>query len=260
MATDRLLEATRSFNERLLQQEPEPESQVPAASANGVTAIEAEFRPMQLALNEIQRHLVGIRSTQTELFSSAFGAAALRESLDEANAAVGEIAERLKSQLREIERELAEAERLDPGAKGSTAHRMRRNIHVTATVKLVNLMGVWQDLQLWFRQANGAHAQRQLLIAKPEATQEELTQVAEGSGEQIFARVMTNGNAAAAALADVQAKHAAIVQIERDVAAVAQLMVELAELVSEQGEVLDTIEGNVSPHLPLLVVYVFVFC
>ena len=105
------------------------------------------------------------------------------------------------------------------------------------TVKLVNAMGHYQDLQIRFRQATQADAQRQLLVANPAASADELQQVCQGSGEQIFARMMVKGRAAAA-LEDVQAKHTTIVQIERDIAEVHALMVEVAEVRARAAAIL----------------------
>ena len=233
MATDRFAELADLCVVPEPEPEPEPEQVDDSGGGGGQGTAEAEFWPMRAKLHDIQQHVASIRSAQIQLLSSAFSTGALREDLENRNAQVAELSSSLRSQLRTMGAELDAAESGDPEiARRSTSHRMRRNIHVTMTVKLVNAMGLYQDLQLWFHRATKVDAQRQLLVANPAATAEELEQVGEGSGEQIFARMIARGQAAAA-LEDVQQKHATIVQIERDVAEVHELMVELAE-VSEQ--------------------------
>ena len=237
MATDRLRELGPLPT---LSAEPEPEPE-PGAEPGMAAAIIAEFEAMRAGLDEIAEHSEALVAGHRKMLASTYDTAVLKDELERRNAAVSSVSERLRGTLREMGAELSRTEEHDPATAQRTAHRMRRNIHVTVTVKLMNLMGEYQDQQLAFRQSQREAARRQMRAYKPNATEAELQEAAEGGG-QIFARLL-QGNSAA--LEDVQAKHDAIQRIEKDVAAVHALMVDLALLVENQGEVLDRIEGNV---------------
>lgn len=77
---------------------------------------------------------------------------------------------------------------------------------------------------------------------------QELQQVTEGDGQHIFTQMLESQAHArqAAALADVQAKHDEIIQLEKDIQELHNLIVDLAMLVEAQGEQLDSIEEHVA--------------
>ena len=135
----------------------------------------------------------------------------------------------------------------DPEAANLTAYKMRRNMQVTATTKLVLLMGKFQDQKTRFKGLQQETAKRQLRLVKPDATEEEMQQVADGNGEQVFTQMLSSQahQRQAAALQDVQEKHEEILKLERGITELHDLIVDLATLVETQGEQLDSIEYHI---------------
>ena len=96
----------------------------------------------------------------------------------------------------------------------------------------------YQDCQTKYKNKYQETVKRQFKIVKPDATQDEVDQVLEGGGDQIFTEhMLASRNAQArAALEDVQEKHKDIQRLESSIQELHQLFVDLSVLVESQGE------------------------
>ena len=223
--------------------EPEPE---PEPQPQRQAALE-EFVQIKATLTRMEDNIAALHDAHRQLVSSTFDAADIRERIERLNTETSALATGANRRLKEIDVELKEALQREPQVGGTTAHKMRRNMQVTATIKLVAILGKHQDQQTAFKQKEQETARRQLKLVKPDATEEELQRVAEGEGGQIFAQMLSapGQQRSAAALQDVQDKHAAIVEIEKSINELHGLIVDLATLTETQGEMLDEIEHHI---------------
>ncbi|KYQ91273.1 t-SNARE family protein [Tieghemostelium lacteum] len=137
-----------------------------------------------------------------------------------------------------------------------TEERIRVNMQKTLTLKFVDLMKEYQEIQNNYKNKYQEKLERQYLIVKPNATKEELQKVIEGGSDsqQIFAETILYENLhkeAQNALAYVKNRHNDIVLLERSIAELHQLFMDMSVLVDAQGEILNVIEINVDSTVGL---------
>jgi syntaxin 1B/2/3 len=241
MATDRFAElqlapgnSAPTENDALLQ--PEPEIFTPDALRQTACSTDTVIAPlldeasrMKARFALIDDNLARLQARRTEYFAATYGAGeGLKQEIEDIDAETGRMAASLKKDLdtmdREVSRSLLET---GTGVGGGAAVRMRRNIHTALTVKLVNAMGRYQDSQSEFKRSQQKTLRRQLKIANPSLTDDQLeAAVQAGDGQDhIFMQALSSSrhDQAVAALDDVQSKHREILAIERSISELAQV-------------------------------------
>lgn len=96
----------------------------------------------------------------------------------------------------------------------------------------------YMQIEQTYQERSRARARRQLEIASPDATEEEIEQCLDTGNDAIFANAVLRSNRsgeARSALREVQARHQEIQKIERTMAELAQLMQDMAMMVEEQS-------------------------
>ncbi|KAJ3176319.1 Syntaxin-1A [Geranomyces variabilis] len=132
--------------------------------------------------------------------------------------------------------------------------RIRISQHQSVTKKFLDVMQEYQGIQTKYQDKYKQRMQRQFLIVKPQATPGEIKQMMDGEQGPVFAQQMMNTGQrgeAKRALQDIQSRHADIIRIEQSIIELQQLFMDMAVLVSAQGEMLNNIEthvGNAVEH------------
>jgi len=131
--------------------------------------------------------------------------------------------------------------------KNSAETRIRQSMQQTLSKKFVDLMTEYQSAQQEYKSKYKERVERQFKIAKPDATQEEISQAMDSGTNDVFAQAILSASQAAAknALLDIQERHKEIIKIEKSINELHQLFVDMAVLVESQGELIDQIEYNV---------------
>eukprot|EP01136_Pigoraptor_vietnamica_P021008 Opistho-1_new@70664 len=130
--------------------------------------------------------------------------------------------------------------------------RVRENQHTILTKKFAVAVKEFNDIQTTYKQKYADRIRRQVRIVKPDATAEEVNSLVEGAGDatnaSIFARQILSTSHAEAqqALDDIQERHRELVKLEESIRELHQLFVDVALLVESQGEMVDSIESNVT--------------
>ena len=199
----------------------------------------------------------GDEKSLAELFGSfeVFDEARLKEDIEELSAEIQGLAKEAQQKLKVLGADAADAE------KGYTAAevQMRKNMQVTLHKRTDALVTEFIALKKENSEKNQEKSIRQVkqvmwdTSTRDYKVNEETGSVyTEDELEQIATQCLETGTSvymeglAANALADVQAKHEVIMQIERNVNEVAQMFNDLALLVEVQGEQLDRIEENIT--------------
>jgi len=132
----------------------------------------------------------------------------------------------------------------------ATEVRIRTNMHGTLTQKFLELVQEYQEVQTTYRNKFKEKIERQVKIAKPDITQEEIDEAIEsGDSSRVFANQILDTHLhaqAKSALAYIEARHKDIVRLEASINELHQLFMDMAVLVESQGELLNQIEFNVS--------------
>ena len=120
-------------------------------------------------------------------------------------------------------------------------------MHKTCTTRFRDVLRVSQTIQTEFKHAVENRMKKQIRLAKRDATEEEVEQLARDPdavqklmqeqivGQKAHSKVANTVN-------DIQKKYEAILALEKSVNELFELFQELAQLIQNQGEMLDNIE------------------
>jgi len=155
-----------------------------------------------------------------------------------------DVIKKVKDKLKQLDEENKQFEVKN---KNSAENRIRKSMQQTLNKKFVDLMTEYQTAQQDYRTKYKERIERQYKIAKPEASTQEIAEVLEYGGENIFGDqiLSVSHSAAKNALLDIQERHKDILKIEKSINELHQLFVDMAVLVESQGELIDQIEYNV---------------
>ncbi|KAI9479289.1 hypothetical protein LPJ78_002643 [Coemansia sp. RSA 989] len=115
--------------------------------------------------------------------------------------------------------------------------------------KFSEMLQRYHQMEYQYSKRNRDRLARQYRIARPDATDEEVTAAIDSEqASQVFAQsVMASGRRQAArqVLQDVEARQADIKKIEQTISHLAEMFVEVSEMVNRQQEAIDNIESAV---------------
>ena len=115
--------------------------------------------------------------------------------------------------------------------------------------RFLKLIQDYRIIDADYKDENKEQAKRQYMVIQPEATEEEVeAAITDVGGQQIFSQALLNANRrgeAKTALAEVQARHQELMQLEKTMAELAQLFNDMEEMVVEQQENIEVIDKHV---------------
>jgi len=207
------------------------------------------------AMANIKDNLVKLEAEQGKVVTDVYGHGANgdnpKDNIEELTDGTNALSTQIRNALKKMDAELKQKAQEEPESVQSSDFRIRKNMHATLTKKFMDVMQDYQDRQTKYKKKYEEMCKRQYKIVKPNATEEEIQDVIENGGEQIFTDHMlsTSSQKAEDALKDVQDKHKDIQKLESSIQELHQLFVDLSVLVESQGEMLDNIENSVSTSL-----------
>ncbi|KYQ99727.1 t-SNARE family protein [Tieghemostelium lacteum] len=130
-----------------------------------------------------------------------------------------------------------------------TEEHIRHNIQKTMSLKFVEMMREFQELQTTYKNKYREKFERQYRVVNPDASEEEVQEVLDsGVAQKVFIETtlfQNLNNEAYKALNYVQSKHNDIIKIEQNIAELHQMFLDMAVLVEINSELLMQIESNV---------------
>lgn len=130
--------------------------------------------------------------------------------------------------------------------KSSAEARMRVTQHMTLSKKMVEIMTEYNRAQVDYSDRCKARLKRQLEIAGKNTTTEELEEMLEKGNVSVFTEdIMTETRQEKQRLADIEARHADLIKLEKSIKELHDMFLDMAMLVENQGELLDRIEYQV---------------
>ncbi|UKK02236.1 hypothetical protein MACK_001592 [Theileria orientalis] len=137
---------------------------------------------------------------------------------------------------------------LDKGSS-STENRMRDNAYNVVVKHFRNALKRYQTSQIDYKKSITDKSKRQLQLIYPDMNEEELDKLANNpNGQQTVEQIARSnflGNVSLRdAVSNIQGKYNDILALEQSMEQLKQMMVELAAVVSYQGELIDQIEHN----------------
>ncbi|KAJ1671042.1 hypothetical protein GGF38_001098 [Coemansia sp. RSA 25] len=159
------------------------------------------------------------------------------------NNAIAEIKRNLKDMA-----EVCKRSKHDPSVtNGQMTARGGR--HKALAKKFAGQLERYRQMELEYSQRNRERLERQYRIARPHATEDEVSDaIANNRVEQVFSKAVENSNhlgEARRVLDNVKERHDDIKKIEKTINELAQMFVEVSEMVNQQQEIIDSIDTAV---------------
>jgi len=135
-----------------------------------------------------------------------------------------------------------------PKNKNNNQIRIRNDLQIMLTRRFVETMKGYQQAQTKYKTDIKKKVKRQVRIAAPEATEDEIEDVLRSGDTSAFYKSKILTSAAEPirnAYADVVDKYKDVLKLEQSVAELHQMFLDMALLVEQQGEMLDQIEYQI---------------
>lgn len=160
----------------------------------------------------------------------------VRTALDNYVAQASDIQYQLKDDIKDAQRQ---------GLRDTNKQAQAEN----SRQRFLKLIQDYRIIDADYKDENKEQAKRQYMVIQPEATEEEVeAAITDVGGQQIFSQALLNANRrgeAKTALAEVQARHQELMQLEKTMAELAQLFNDIEEMVVEQQENIEVIDKHV---------------
>ncbi|KAF9957830.1 Plasma membrane t-SNARE, secretory vesicle fusion [Mortierella alpina] len=201
-----------------------------------VTSIQEDITKIEQNIGKIEElHDVSLNGVATEEQSSR-----TNRQLEGITADTTQLSNRTKKRIKDIE--LANLR-----LANSPDIQIRRTQAASLKEKFLKTLRRYQSSESEARKKYQGRMERQYRIVKPDASPQEIAQAMESDNQQIFAQSVlqsTRYGDANRALREVQSRHDDIKKIEKTILELHQLFIDMETLVTEQAEVLNTIEEN----------------
>ncbi|KAL4223726.1 Syntaxin-1A [Mactra antiquata] len=166
-----------------------------------------------------------------------------KEELEDLMNDIKRTANKVRTKLKVIEQNIEQEEH---SSKSTADLRIRKTQHATLSRKFVEVMNDYNACQIDYRERCKGRIQRQLEITGKTTTNDELEDMLESGNLQVFTQdIIMETQQAKQTLADIEARHADIMKLEKSIQELHDMFMDMAMLVEQQGEMIDRIEYNV---------------
>ncbi|XP_026686717.1 syntaxin-1A-like [Diaphorina citri] len=195
----------------------------------------------------IQEHVKAMRNLHSDLLSSPRQDENMKLELDARTETVKKIAKKVSNSLKKLERSIKKEEDEIEDGHIPASLRIRKTQQSTTLHLLVEAITEFNQEQLDYKEKCEERIQRVVSIARAEISDEKLEELLEqGNYASIFnADIVTETLEARKALEDVQIRHQELLKLEKSIQELRDLFVEMALLVEQQGDIIDSIEHHV---------------
>ncbi|XP_010742212.3 syntaxin-11a [Larimichthys crocea] len=144
--------------------------------------------------------------------------------------------------LGKLSKELEE----DNGPTSAVA-RMVRSQYVSLTAAFRDAMSEYNEAEMVQRENCKTRIQRQAEIMGKEVSREQIDEMIETGKWNVFSdNLLLEGRTARSALNEIENRHKELLELESRIRDIQELFLQMAQLVEEQGHMLDNIEANVT--------------
>jgi syntaxin 1A len=203
----------------------------------------AQVEDVRGMIEKISSNVAEVKTKHSEILSAPQTDDRMKEQLEELMADIKRTANRVRSQLKAIEQSIEQDEH---SKRATTDLRIKKTQHSTLSRKFVEVMNDYNSCQVDYRQRCKDSIIRQLEITGRSTTNEEIDTMLESGNPAIFTQgILTDTQQAKQSLADIEARHADIMKLEKSIRELHDMFLDMAMLVESQGEMIDRIEYNV---------------
>uniref|UniRef100_A0A8C4Z6E2 Syntaxin 2 n=1 Tax=Gadus morhua TaxID=8049 RepID=A0A8C4Z6E2_GADMO len=135
----------------------------------------------------------------------------------------------------------------DMAHRTSVDHRIQKTQHTVLSRRFVEVMMMYNETQVSFRERSKGRIQRQLEITGRVTTNEELEDMLECGNPSIFtSNIISDSQITRQALNEIESRHQDIIRLEASIRELRTMFMDMALMVETQGDMVNNIEKNVS--------------
>ncbi|KAH3891408.1 syntaxin-like isoform X1 [Dreissena polymorpha] len=239
MTKDRLpaLKATQS------EDEDTDDVQVGVDAGGFMDEFFAQVEDIRQMIDKIASNVEEVKMKHSTILSAPQTDDKTKEELEDLMNDIKKTANKVRAKLKVIEQNIEQEEHSN---KSTADLRIRKTQHATLSRKFVEVMNDYNACQIDYRERCKGRIQRQLEITGKTTTNDELEEMLESGNLQVFTQdIIMETQQAKQTLADIEARHADIMKLEKSIQELHDMFMDMAMLVEQQGEMIDRIEYNV---------------
>lgn len=219
------------------------EVQVGADTGGFMDEFFAQVQEIREMIDKIASNVEEVKMKHSAILSAPQTDDKTKEELEELMTDIKRTANKVRAKLKVIEQNIEQEEQSN---KSSADLRIRKTQHATLSRKFVEVMNDYNACQIDYRERCKGRIQRQLEITGKTTTNEEIEDMLESGNLAVFTQdIIMETQQAKQTLADIEARHADIMKLEKSIQELHDMFMDMAMLVEQQGEMIDRIEFNV---------------
>jgi syntaxin 1A len=203
-----------------------------------------EVEKMRELVDSVQNMIEQVKKLHSDILSAPSTDPKMRQQLEDLSALIKKNANQVRGKLKVIEHKIDEDEQR---SKATTDLRIRKTQHSTLTKKFVEVMMEYNRVQVDYEKRCKDRLKRGVEITGgTEPTDDELDEMLKQGNVAVFTQgIVTDTKQARQTLADIEARHADIMNLESSIKELHDMFMDMAVLVESQGEMIDRIEYHV---------------
>ncbi|KAJ6631293.1 t-SNARE [Mycena sp. CBHHK59/15] len=201
----------------------------------GLPAFLAEVTSIQNSIATFNANVTRISSLHSRSLDAISGEGThIQRELDVLATETRDLGSELKERIKKLHTSVI------PGGRGQQEREIRQNSAALVRTKFTEALQTYQQVEQEYRSKSRQRVERQYRIVKPDATEEEITEVISGGQDQLTSS--TRYDVSRSAYNEVQARAQDLKKLEQTLEELAQLFSDMAALVELQNETIAAIE------------------
>ncbi|XP_054712083.1 syntaxin-like [Uloborus diversus] len=208
-----------------------------------LTEFFTEVEEISQSLDKIIATLEEVRKKHSAILSAPSTDEKVKEELENLMVEIKRLSNKVRQKLKLMGQNIEQQEQVNCT---SAELRIKRTQHSTLSRRFVDVMSDYNNIQTEYRQRCKDRIKRQLEITGNVRTDAEIEEMLESGNPAVFTQgIVTETQKAKQTLADIEARHADIMKLEKSIRELHDMFLDMAVLVESQGELIDRIEYNV---------------
>ncbi|XP_002734118.2 syntaxin-1A-like [Saccoglossus kowalevskii] len=196
-------------------------------------------------INHIKERVDDMKKKHSDILSSPQPKPEDQAEVDRIMKEVKKVSNNVRMKLKEIEKSIEE-DKLQHNLKSPADLRIRKNQHSSLHYSFLQVMTEYSNSQVEYREKCKGRIHRQLEITGQNTTDEEIEEMLETGNAAIFtSSIIADTQQAKQALGDIEARYDELMKLEQSIKELHEMFLDMAMMVEQQGEMIDSIEHNV---------------
>lgn len=203
----------------------------------------SEIEEVSQYLSKIESSVEEVKKKHSAVLCAPQSDEKVKQEIESLTAEIKRLANKVRGKLKLMEHG-ADIEK-DKNSTSAT-YRIKMTQHSTLSRRFVDIMFQYNKIQTDHRERCKDRIKRQLEITGKVTTDEEIENMLEKGDPAIFIEgIVIETQKAKQTLADIEARHADIMKLEKSIRELHDMFMDMAVLVESQGELINRIEHNV---------------